>query len=230
MSKSARLKSAADAGHQHPATTTLNLSARFPQSFYERPTLHVCRDLIGAYLLHVTPEGVAGGRIVEAEAYLGPDDLGAHSSGGRRTERNRVMFGPGGYAYIFLIYGMYWCFNVVTGREARPHAILIRALEPVLGIDLMKTRVSAAPHAPRSSLCRGPGKLCRALAITRAQYGEDLSGDRLFLVPGPRVPAARVGRSPRINIDYAGEYWKSKPWRIYERGNPSVSGPPKLRL
>lgn len=212
-----------------PASSPSDLSARFPQPFYERPTLHVCRDLLGAYLFHQTRDGLIGGRIVEAEAYLGPDDLGAHSSGGRRTQRNEVMYGPRGRAYIFIIYGMYWCFNIVTGVNQKPQAVLIRALEPVVGIDLMRERLQSPAHATISSLCRGPGKLCKALGITRALYGEDLSGDTLFLVPGKRIPSSRIGRSPRINIDYAGD-WISKPWRLYERSNLCVSGPPRLRL
>ena len=212
-----------------PAPHPADLETRYTSNFYERPTLRVCRDLLGAYLIHETANGICGGRIVEVEAYLGPEDLGAHSSGGRRTPRNEVMYGPRGHAYIFLIYGMYWCFNVVTGINHRPQAVLVRALEPVLGIDLMKNRLSSQPHVPLASLCRGPGKLCKALGITREYNGEDLAGNRLYLVPGRRLPSSRVGRSPRINIDYAGE-WIDKPWRLYERGNPCVSGPAKLRI
>jgi DNA-3-methyladenine glycosylase len=223
------MKRTAVTQHHPPAPAPADLCARFPQSFYERSTLHVTRDLLGAYLVHRTPAGLIGGRIVETEAYLGPDDLGAHSSGGRRTTRNEVMYGPRGRAYIFLIYGMYWCVNVVSGIQMRPQAVLIRALEPALGIDLMRANLNSPAHAATSSLCRGPGKLCKALGITRAQYGEELSGDTLFLVPGKRLAAPKVGRSPRINIDYAGE-WISKPWRMYERGNPCVSGPPRLRV
>jgi DNA-3-methyladenine glycosylase len=207
----------------------LDFSARFPREFYERPTLSVTRDLLGAYLVHRSAEGVTAGRIVEAEAYQGPADLGAHSSGGVMTQRTRAMYGPRGHAYVFLIYGMYWCFNVVTGVRMLPQAVLIRALEPVQGFDLMRQRVNAAPHATISSLCRGPGKLCKAMGITREHYGLDLAGDRLFLVPGKRVAASKVGKSPRINIDYAGDAWINKPWRLYEGGNPCVSGPAKLR-
>ncbi|MGI8906887.1 MAG: DNA-3-methyladenine glycosylase [Candidatus Sumerlaeaceae bacterium] len=214
--------------HLHP-TPPPDLSLRFPQAFYERSTLQVCRDLLGAYLVHNTTAGPVGGRVVEAEAYLGPADQGAHSAAGRRTQRNEVMYGARGRAYVFIIYGMYWCFNVVTGAGQRPQAILIRALEPSLGIDLMKDNLSAPAHVALSTLCRGPGKLCKALGITRDYNSEDLSGNRLFLVPGKRLPAALVGRSPRINIDYAGD-WIDKPWRMYERGNPCVSGPPRLRV
>lgn len=203
--------------------------ARFPREFYERPTLTVTRDLLGAYLVHRSPDGLTAGRIVEAEAYQGPKDLGAHSSGGVMTQRTQAMFGPRGHAYVFLIYGMYWCFNVVSGIKMLPQAVLIRALEPVDGLDLMRQRVNAAPHATIASLCKGPGKLCKAMGITREHYGLDLAGDQLFLVPGKRVPPAKLGKSPRINIDYAGEPWISHPWRLYERGNPCVSGPAKLR-
>lgn len=138
------------------------------------------------------------------------------------------MYGEKGRAYVYLIYGMYWCFNVVSGAADKPQAVLVRALEPVDGLDFMRERLGADPTAPDSTLCRGPGKLCRAMAINKAQYGYDLTGDKLYLVPGERVPSARVGRSARINISYAGSY-VDKPWRYYVRAHPCVSGPARLR-
>ena len=189
--------------------------------------MHVAEKLLGCYLVYNGPQGLIGGRIVETEAYMGPDDLGAHSSGGRKTERNRAMYGPRGHAYIYLIYGMYWCFNVVSGTKSLPQAVLIRALEPAFGVPLMRENF-VKQNGPEAALCRGPGKLCMALGLTKDQYGEDLRGDRLFIVPGKLRKDETMKTSPRINIDYAGE-WTSKPMRFYVAANPSVSGPAKLR-
>ncbi len=179
--------------------------------------LAVARESIGKLLVHVTREGSVAGRIVEAEAYRGPADRAAHSAGGRRTARTEVMFGPPGHAYVFFVYGMHWNMNLVTGREGEPHAVLIRAVEPILGMDLMSVRRGKAPDRPE--LSNGPGKLCQAFAIDRRSYGVDLCGDRLFLADAPRV---RVARSRRVGIDYAGE-WVDKPWRFFEPGNRWVS-------
>lgn len=192
------------------------------RDFYQRPVLEVARACIGKILVHRTEEGEAAGRIVEAEAYRGPDDLAAHSSRGL-TRRTAAMFGPPGYAYIFLLYGSSWAMNLVVGAEGQPHAVLIRALEPVRGIELMARRRGRAPDA--RDLTNGPGKLTQALAITGADYARDLCGDRLFL-EDPGGPPPRVGRSPRINVDYAGP-WAARPWRFYERGNRYVSVPPR---
>lgn len=207
--------------------TQIDITARYSREFFYQPTLSVTRHLLGSYLLRNTPDGICGGRIVEVEAYQGPRDLGAHSSSGKPTERTRIMYGDGGRAYVYLIYGMYWCFNVVTGPAGLPQAVLVRALEPTHGISQMRERLAAPEKAPVTGLCRGPGKLCKALGITGLEYGADLLGDQLFLVPGKRVPASRIGRSPRINIEYAGAY-KLKPWRLFELGNPCLSGPARL--
>jgi DNA-3-methyladenine glycosylase len=193
-----------------------------PRSFYEGRVLVIARAMIGKVLVHVTPEGAAAGRIVECEAYRGPEDLAAHSALGRRTRRTEVMFGPPGHAYMFLLYGMHWAFNVVVGAEGHPHAILVRAVEPVLGAELMAERRGVPAEIAR--LTSGPGKLCAALGLTAAAYGKDLCGPELFLAEGPR--RAGVGRSARINVDYAGA-WAAKPWRFYERGNRYVSVPPR---
>lgn len=206
----------------------LSVEKCFPHEFYLRPTLDVCHDLVGAYLVRESDEGVAAGRIVEAEAYLGPDDLGAHSRGGRPTERTRAMYGPRGHAYVFLIYGAHWCFNAVCGPPPLPQAILVRALEPACGLDLMRERVAARPGTPDSRLCQGPGKLCRALDITGALYGVPLTASALYLMPGGLRPGERIATSPRINIDYAGE-WAARPWRYYIPGHPAVSGKAAMR-
>lgn len=188
-----------------------------PRSFYARPVLTVARELLGKILVHQTPSGRISGRIVEAEAYRGPEDRAAHSFGGRRTARTEVMYGPPGHAYVFFVYGMHWHFNVVTTRIGAPHAILIRAVEPLEGRQLMAVQRGLPETAPE--LANGPGKLCRAFGIDRASAGVDLTCSRLYLVDGPRLPHAR---SPRIGIDYAGE-WAGVPWRFFAVGSPFVS-------
>ncbi|HMJ09781.1 MAG TPA: DNA-3-methyladenine glycosylase [Polyangiaceae bacterium] len=186
--------------------------------FYERPVLQVARDCIGKILVRRTSDGEVRGRIVEAEAYRGPEDRAAHSWGGRRTARTEVMFGRAGHAYVFFVYGMHWNFNLVTGAAGEPQAVLIRALEPLSGIELMAARRKLAPE--RVELTNGPGKLCQALAISRADYGVDMcSSKALFLLD---APAARVVRSPRIGVDYAGS-WAARPWRFYEADNRFVT-------
>lgn len=204
-----------------------------PRAFFERPVLLVARDCIGKILVCRTPEGVAAGRIVESEAYRGPEDLAAHSAGGRRTRRTEAMFGPAGRAYMFLLYGMHWAFNMVVAAEGEPHAVLVRAIEPVEGLDRMAQRRRLDPS--RRELTNGPGKVCEALGLTGAAYGMNLcaAAERppgadlppldLHLVWGPAGP---IGRSPRINVDYAGA-WAKRPWRFYERGNRYVSVAPR---
>jgi DNA-3-methyladenine glycosylase len=197
-----------------------------PDAFYERDAVRVARALLGKAIVHSTPEGVTSARIVETEAYRGPVDRAAHSYGGRRTERNEVMWGPAGRAYVYFVYGMHWCLNVVTAREGRPEAVLIRAAEPILGLDLMRKRRDTA--CPDANLLRGPANLCRALDVTRLQNGADLRGDELFLLDAPTVPAAKVRRSARIGVAYAGDH-AALPWRFYVVGSPAVSGPALLR-
>lgn len=199
----------------------LDGAAPLPRDFYARPALVVARACIGKVLVHTTSEGTTAGRIVETEAYRGPEDLAAHSAGGRRTVRTEVMFGPAGYAYVFQLYGMHWAFNIVVASEGEPHAVLIRAIEPMIGLPLMSRRRGVAPG--RIELTNGPGKLCKALGLDRSAYGMDVCGAQLSLLPGAAGP---IGRSPRINVDYAGA-WAKKPWRFYERGNRYVSVPPR---
>jgi DNA-3-methyladenine glycosylase len=180
------------------------------RSFFERGTLSVARALIGMHLLHDDGHAVRAGRIIETEAYLGPRDLAAHSARGR-TRRTEVMFGPPGHAYVYFIYGFWNCLNVVTGRVGVPHAVLLRALEP-LG-DLIEGTW-------------GPGLLCRALGIDRGLNGADLLGDELWLESPPaRRPAVRIARATRIGVDYAGD-WASRPWRFFDRDSPYVSTAP----
>lgn len=179
---------------------------RLTQRFFARRSDDVARALIGKTLVC----GERAGVIVETEAYLGPDDLASHARFGK-TDRNAVMFGPGGVAYVYLIYGMYDMFNVVTGPSGRAEAVLVRALEPARGIG------------GGASAARGPGKLTRALGISRHHNGTDLvRSPDLFLAPGPRVAGERIARGPRIGVDYAGD-WAHAPLRFWLDGHPSVS-------
>lgn len=182
--------------------------------------LEVARDCIGKLLVHDEPEGLLVGRIVEAEAYRGPQDRAAHSYGGRRTDRTEAMFGPPGHAYVFLIYGLHWNFNVVTTAAGLPHAVLIRAVQPLAGLELMAARRGLAPG--NVALTNGPGKLCQAFGIDRRHYAADLTIGPLYLADGPR---GVVLRSRRVGIEYAGA-WAEKPWRFFERGSRWVSKVP----
>jgi DNA-3-methyladenine glycosylase len=181
--------------------------------------LTVARDVIGKVLVHVTAQGILAGRIVEAEAYRGPEDRAAHSWGGRRTERTEVMFGPPGFAYVFFVYGMHWHVNLVTSKAGAPHAVLLRAVEPLLGAGVMAKRRGLEPGDV--NLTNGPGKLCQAFGIDKRHYNADLSAGRLFLSEGT-TPRGKLVRSPRIGVDYAGS-WADKPWRFSEQGNRWVS-------
>ncbi len=177
-----------------------------PRSFYDRDTVDVAHALLGQHLVHRVDGTTRVGRIVEVEAYLGPKDLAAHTSKGR-TARTEAMFGPPGHAYVYLIYGMHHCMNVVTEAEGSGTAVLLRALEPV----------GELPFASN-----GPGRLCKAMGIDRRHYGHDLCGAELFIAPAPAVPAADIVARPRIGVDYAG-VWALRPLRFYLAGNPFVS-------
>jgi len=193
------------------------------RAFYDRPALDVARDLIGRYLVRLLPEGRLAGRIVETEAYIGPQDLACHAARGR-TARNEVMFGPPGHAYIYFIYGMHWCLNLVTEREGIPAAVLLRAVEPADGIGFMRAR---RPNARTDvELTSGPARLCAAFGIDGSLNGADLCRPDSVLYVEER-PSAGSGRgpivaAPRIGVAYAGE-WAEKPFRFYEDRNPHVS-------
>lgn len=181
--------------------------------------LTVARDVIGKVLVHASPEGLVAGRIVEAEAYRGPEDRAAHSYGGRRTDRTEVMFGAPGLAYVFFVYGMHWHVNLVTTREGAPHAVLLRAAEPLIGLELMAARRGVPPG--HVSTCNGPGKLCEAFGIDRRHYGADLTQGSLFLSDAGKA-RPKIATSARIGVDYA-EAWAEKPWRFFEVGSAWVS-------
>ncbi len=188
-----------------------------PREFYAQPVLRVAKACIGKLLVHETKQGLCVGRVVETEAYRGPEDRAAHSFGGRRTARTEVMFGPPGHAYVFFVYGMHYQFNIVTTKLGAPHAVLVRALEPVYGVEWMAKRRNLP--ATSRELTNGPGKLCQAMAIGREAYGLDLCASPLFLAEGPRT---RSASSARIGIDYAGD-WAQKPWRFFDPKSRYVS-------
>lgn len=197
-----------------------------PRTFYMQPTLRVARLLLGKVLVHEGARTVLAGRIVEVEAYRGPADRAAHSYGGRRSARNEAMYGAAGSAYVYLIYGVHHCFNVVCQPEGVPEAVLIRALEPLTGLSLMLRRRRPGTSAALGSdrLCRGPGALCRAMGIDRRHDGVDLTCGTLRILDAPDVAAA--ARSPRIGVAYAGAD-AARPWRLYVAGHPCVSGVPR---
>ncbi len=190
--------------------------ARLGEAFYEAPVIRLARECIGKVLVVASASGVVAGRIVETEAYRGPNDLAAHTAGGRRTQRTEAMFGPAGTIYMFRLYGMHWAFNIVAGPIDTPHAILVRALEPVLGIETMVKRRGGTRLR---NLASGPGKVCAAMGLDGGHYGQSLLSGNVFLSDGPPVATART---ERINIDYAGA-WADKPWRFVERGSPWLS-------
>lgn len=188
-----------------------------PRQFYERDTLTVARELLGQTVVRRTDEGETRGIIVETEGYLGERDDAAHSYKGKR-DRVRVQYGPAGMAYIYLIYGMYNCLNITAGPQGAPEVVLIRALEPVTGLEIMMKRRRSDKAL---QLCSGPGKLCMALDIDRSLYGADLcAGGPIFLEYG-QAPA-ETEASQRIGIDYA-PLCRDKLWRFTIPGNPYVS-------
>ncbi len=192
------------------------------RTFYERDALTVAKELLGKLFLSETAEGTTIGRIVETEAYKGPEDKASHAYGNRRTERTETQFGPKGHAYIYLIYGMYYCFNVTTGNtENKPEAVLLRALEPVEGIDLMKQRRPVAKGV-LVNLANGPSRLCMAMGITKKLNGHDVTLPPLNIDDGESVPAKDIVHTTRIGVDYADE-WKHQPWRFYIKNNVYVS-------
>jgi DNA-3-methyladenine glycosylase len=192
--------------------------------FYQQDIIAVSKSLLGKILVHESVEGTVAGRIVETEAYSGPEDRAAHSFGGRRTARNQVMYGQKGRAYVYLIYGMYYCINVTAGAVAgKPEAVLIRALEPVAGQEVMAKRRGAA-QGKILGLTNGPGRLCMAMGITRLQNKLDLTAPPLYIQDAPSIAPEDVVETTRVGVDYAGD-WKFKPWRFYVKGNAFVSKP-----
>lgn len=179
---------------------------KLPREFYDRDTVTVAGELLGKYLVNVTRGVERVGRIVEVEAYLGPHDLAAHSSRGL-TERTRAMFGPPGHAYVYMIYGMYHCMNVVTELEGHASAVLLRAVEPVKNIE---------------GRTQGPGRLCKSMGIDRRLNTHDLTSGDFFIAGSMETEPFRIVKRPRVGVDYAGQ-WAKRLLRFYIRGNPFVS-------
>ena len=176
------------------------------RTFYDRDTIAVARELLGKYLVHASRGVERIGRIVEVEAYLGPHDLAAHSSKGL-TERTEVMFGPPGRAYVYLIYGMYHCMNVVTEKAGHGSAVLLRAIEPVKNVE---------------GRTQGPGLLCQAMRIDRRLNAHDLLSDDFYIAAPARTEDLVIVKRPRIGVGYAG-YWARRHLRFYAKGSPFVS-------
>jgi DNA-3-methyladenine glycosylase len=179
---------------------------QLPRSFYDRDTVMVAHELLGKCLIHKSGGVERIGRIVEVEAYLGPHDLAAHSSKGL-TERTKIMFGPPGHAYVYLIYGLHCCMNVVTEREGHASAVLLRAVQPVQNL---------------AGRTQGPGLLCRALHIDRRLNGHDLLSDNFFIAQPEAADKFHIIKRPRIGVDYA-RHWARRLLRFYIKDNPFVS-------
>lgn len=188
-----------------------------PRAFYDRPTLEVARDLIGKTLLRQTAVGVAGGMIVETEAYVAAIDPSAHAYRGQ-TPRNRSMFAEPGTAYVYRSYGIHFCLNVVTEGAGVAAAVLIRAIRPLVGVELMRAR--RGERIGDRDLARGPGRLCQALALTTDDDGSDLLGAHLWISDTPGLEAELpIAATPRVGITQAADW----PWRFVVVGDPFVS-------
>ena len=179
---------------------------KLPRSFYDRTTIVVARELLGKFLVHLSDGVERIGRIVEVEAYLGPHDLAAHSAKGL-TARTKVMFGPPGHAYVYLIYGMYYCMNVVTEREGHASAVLLRAIEPVQNVE---------------GRTQGPGLLCRAMNIDKRLNAHDLLSDDFYIAAQDNAEPSAIVKGPRIGVEYA-KHWARRHLRFYFKGNRFVS-------
>jgi len=188
------------------------------RAWFDRPAIELARDLLGARLVHRSSDGVVGGRIVEVEAYRGPEDRAAHSARGR-TPRNAVMFGPPGHLYVYLVYGLHHCLNVVAGPGSKPEAVLIRSLAMDEGIELARAR--RGPASLEHRLASGPGNVGRAMGVDLRLNGADLLAGPVHLEP--RVgPMPRRRRGPRIGVDYAGD-WAARPMRLWIADDRHVS-------
>ena len=189
------------------------MNKRLPRNFYTQPTLKVARQMLGKYLVHKTKRGKLVGKIVETEAYIGPEDKASHAFGNKITKRNKAEWLIGGHIYIYLVYGMYWQLNISTGKEGRPECVLIRALEPSY-----PKRYTLNPN-----IANGPGKLCRWMGFNKSHYGVDLvTSKEIWLIEGEAIKPSQIIVSKRIGIDYAQE-WADKPWRFYIKDNKFVS-------
>jgi len=202
---------------------------RLNRKFFLRPTLLVAQELLGKYLVRKIGNEIFEGKIVETEAYIGPEDKASHAFGGKITPRNKVEYLEGGFCYIYLVYGMYWQLNITTEKAGKPECVLLRALEPL--IDEKKFKNPALPVSGQKlklselkKIAGGPGRLCRWLRLDKSFYGEDLTkSKRLWLEDrGEKIKKLQIVKAKRIGIDYAKE-WADKKWRFYIKGNKFVS-------
>lgn len=184
---------------------------RLKREFFVRPTLEVCKEILGKIIIRKYKNKEIIGKIVEVEAYIGPKDKASHSYKGKITKRNRAEYLIGGHIYIYLVYGMYFQLNITTYIEGRPECFLIRALEPIKNIKDRKAS--------------GPGKLCKALKLNKSFYGEDIVCSKRIWIEdwGIKIKSKDIKKAPRIGIDYAGPFWSKIPWRFYIKNNPYVS-------
>jgi len=195
------------------------LTRKLPRSFYSRPTLRVARDLLGKYFIRRAGRFVFVGKIVEVEAYRGSIDPASHAYRGK-TPRNEVMFGEAGHLYVYFTYGMHFCANVVTECPGKAGAVLLRALEPIRGLERMKlNRTTKGRSLDLFQLTNGPAKFCQAFSIVRNDNGTDLLGDRIYITEGEPVVDSEVSRSQRVGIRTG----RDKKWRYFVKGNPWVS-------
>ena len=200
----------------------LLIMKRLGRDFFLQPTLKVATNMLGKYLVHRVGKNVLVSRIVETEAYIGPRDKASHGYAGKKTQRNRAEYMLGGHIYIYLVYGMYWQMNISTGPEGEPECVLLRALEPVEGLEEM------AKHRGTTytrNLTSGPGKLCIAMRFSGKNYGEDIvtSKNAWLEDRGDAIPRNMIVRGPRIGIDYAGPVWSKKQWRFWIKDNSFIS-------
>lgn len=185
------------------------MGKRFGRSFYTQATLTVGRKLLGARLISRVDDQLKEGIIIETECYIGPHDRASHAYGGKKTQRNEAEFRIGGHVYIYLVYGMYWQFNVSTFQADTPECVLIRALYPLNGYQ------TSLSEKQKMRLANGPGKLCRWKGFNKQIYGEDLASSSIVWIEnGERITPRDIRATRRINIDYAGAEWSSKPWRF----------------
>jgi DNA-3-methyladenine glycosylase len=226
--RSGSRRAAGEAACSNNKCTSPKIRKRLKRKFFSRDTLKVCREILGKHIVRVYRNKKIVGKIVEVEAYIGPEDKASHAFGGKITKRNRAEYLVGGHIYIYLVYGMYWQLNISTGLAGRPECVLIRALEPILGDKNPKSEIRNPKQISKSKFSKpasGPGKLCQWLKLNKSFYGEDItkSGRLWFEDFGERLPKNKIAASPRIGIDYAGPVWAQKPWRFYLKNNKYVS-------
>ena len=209
------------------------MSLRLGRNFFLQPTLKLAKELLGKFVVRRYRGREIAGKIVEVEVYKGPQDRAAHSFGGKITKRNKIVYEEGGHIYIYLCYGMYWQFNIVSYLKGKPECILLRALEPVIDNNYLGNQKLASLKNKRKSsssldiyhLANGPGKLCRYLKLDKSFYGEDLTKSKRIWIEdrGLRYRSAEIIATRRVGIDYAGPYWSRKKWRFYVKGNRFIS-------